>query len=166
MLFTWHFSPELLHRVAEVIATEARAIYNNASNHGNYNNQKSVSCLAPFINIMRHPLWGRVQVVLDIHCYSLWALNNTRLFNFIHINRVKRSLYLMIMYICHCMVVFNYRRYMVKIHIWVAYWLLVMFMGSREMIVGMWEPMQGVRLLMSILVLRIYQSLDSASMQK
>ena len=48
--------------MANAIGKEARAIYNYASAHGDFGDQKSISCLAPFVNIMRHPLWGRVQV--------------------------------------------------------------------------------------------------------
>jgi len=50
--------------MAEAIGTEARAIFNNASSHGDFSPMKGISCFAPFINIMRQPLWGRVQVLL------------------------------------------------------------------------------------------------------
>ena len=53
-----------MHVVAETIGTEARAVFNNASRQGDFAPMKGVSCFAPFINIMRHPLWGRVQVFL------------------------------------------------------------------------------------------------------
>ena len=55
-------SPKVVYEVAEMVATEARGFFNNASAHGDYSDMHSISCLAPFINIMRHPLWGRVQV--------------------------------------------------------------------------------------------------------
>jgi len=60
----------LIYLVAEAIGTEARATYNYASAHGDYDNMKGASCFAPFINLMRDPLWGRVQVniVLVIKC--------------------------------------------------------------------------------------------------
>lgn len=51
-----------MYTVAEAIGTEARAVYNYASTHGDFGLMKGVSCFAPFINLMRHPLWGRVQV--------------------------------------------------------------------------------------------------------
>ena len=51
-----------MYVVAEAIGTEARAVFNNASRRGDFGPMKGASCFAPFINIMRHPLWGRVQV--------------------------------------------------------------------------------------------------------
>jgi len=50
--------------VAEAIGTEARAVFNNASKYGDFGLMKGISCFSPFINILRHPLWGRVQVRL------------------------------------------------------------------------------------------------------
>jgi len=57
-------SEDLVYLVAEAIGTEARAVFNNASRHGDFAQMKGISCLAPFVNVMRHPLWGRVQVFL------------------------------------------------------------------------------------------------------
>ena len=51
-----------MYVVAEAIGTEARAVFNDASKRGDFGPMKGISCFAPFINIMRHPLWGRVQV--------------------------------------------------------------------------------------------------------
>ena len=48
--------------VAEAIGTEVRAVFNDASKRGDFSLMKGASCFAPFTNIMRHPLWGRVQV--------------------------------------------------------------------------------------------------------
>jgi len=56
------FSDDLVYVVAEAIGTEARAIFNSASKKGDFSPMKGISCFAPFVNIMRHPLWGRVQV--------------------------------------------------------------------------------------------------------
>ena len=49
--------------MAEAVGTEARARNNYYTSKGDYGEFKGMSCLAPFINIMRHPLWGRVQVL-------------------------------------------------------------------------------------------------------
>jgi len=57
-------SEDLLYVVAEAIGTEARAVFNNASKYGDFGLMKGISCFSPFINILRHPLWGRVQVCL------------------------------------------------------------------------------------------------------
>jgi len=57
-------SEDLVYLVAEAIGTEARAVFNNASTLGDFAPMKGISCFAPFINVMRHPLWGRVQVSL------------------------------------------------------------------------------------------------------
>ena len=59
-------SKDLVFIVAEAIGTEARAVFNNASRSGDFTPMKGISCFAPFINIMRHPLWGRVQVCIAI----------------------------------------------------------------------------------------------------
>jgi len=59
-------SEDLVFIVAEAIGTEARAVFNNASRSGDFAPMKGISCFAPFINIMRHPLWGRVQVCIAI----------------------------------------------------------------------------------------------------
>ena len=56
-------SEDLVYVVAEAIGTEARAVFNNASRNGDFSPMKGISCFAPFVNVMRHPLWGRVQVL-------------------------------------------------------------------------------------------------------
>lgn len=56
-------SRQSVENAAAVIATEARAIYNEFRKKGIYENFASISCFAPFINIVRHPLWGRIQEV-------------------------------------------------------------------------------------------------------
>ncbi|CAD5111306.1 DgyrCDS624 [Dimorphilus gyrociliatus] len=57
------FSEDSVRNAAFVIATEARAIYNKFRKQGIYENYASISCFAPFINLVRHPLWGRIQEV-------------------------------------------------------------------------------------------------------
>ena len=52
-----------MYKVAEVISIEARALGNGAMRKGDYSDFKGLSCLAPFINIVRHPLWGRIVVM-------------------------------------------------------------------------------------------------------
>ena len=52
---------ELLHRVADVISTEARAKYNDASHHGNTGRYFGLTFWSPNINIFRDPRWGRGQ---------------------------------------------------------------------------------------------------------
>lgn len=60
-----------MYIVAEAIGTEARGVFNNASRNGDFGPMKGISCFAPFINIMRHPLWGRVQVyVITVDTYK------------------------------------------------------------------------------------------------
>jgi len=67
----------LIYLVAEAIGTEARATYNYASAHGDYGVYKGASCFSPFINLMRDPLWGRVQVnIIRVNVFSptFWLL--------------------------------------------------------------------------------------------
>jgi beta-glucosidase len=51
----------LIHRVAEVISTEARAKYNDAIQHGNTGRYYGLTFWSPNINIFRDPRWGRGQ---------------------------------------------------------------------------------------------------------
>ncbi|KAJ6655616.1 hypothetical protein lerEdw1_004968 [Lerista edwardsae] len=58
------FSPELIHRVANATATEVRAKHNIFATLGDYRDHTGLTCFSPVLNIMRHPLWGRNQVLL------------------------------------------------------------------------------------------------------
>jgi beta-glucosidase len=56
---TW--DTDLLHRVADVISTEARAKYNDAVAHNNTGRYYGLTFWSPNINIFRDPRWGRGQ---------------------------------------------------------------------------------------------------------
>jgi beta-glucosidase len=56
---TW--DDELLHRIGDVISTEARAKYNDAIAHGNHGRYFGLTFWSPNINIFRDPRWGRGQ---------------------------------------------------------------------------------------------------------
>ncbi len=56
---TW--DTDLIHRVADVISTEARAKYNDAILHGNIGRYYGLTFWSPNINIFRDPRWGRGQ---------------------------------------------------------------------------------------------------------
>src|SRR5437879_9321929 len=56
---TW--DTDLIHRVADVISTEARAKYNDAIQHGNTGRYYVLNFWSPNINIFRDPRWGRGQ---------------------------------------------------------------------------------------------------------
>src|SRR5438132_2671674 len=56
---TW--DTDLIHRVADVISTEARAKYNDAIHHGNTDRYYGLTFWSPNINIFRDPRWGRGQ---------------------------------------------------------------------------------------------------------
>src|SRR6266704_1075766 len=56
---TW--DTDLIHRVAGVISTEARAKYNDAIQHGNTGRYFGLTFWSPNINIFRDPRWGRGQ---------------------------------------------------------------------------------------------------------
>ncbi|HKD71899.1 MAG TPA: glycoside hydrolase family 3 C-terminal domain-containing protein [Candidatus Acidoferrum sp.] len=56
---TW--DSNLLHRVADVISTEARAKYNDAILHNNTGRYYGLTFWSPNINIFRDPRWGRGQ---------------------------------------------------------------------------------------------------------
>jgi len=56
---TWN--SELIHRVADVISTEARAKHNDAVARGNTGRYYGLTFWSPNINIFRDPRWGRGQ---------------------------------------------------------------------------------------------------------
>ena len=53
------FDEELLHEVADVISTEARAKYNESTKHGDRDIYKGLTFWSPNVNIFRDPRWGR-----------------------------------------------------------------------------------------------------------
>jgi beta-glucosidase len=59
MAATW--DTELVHREGRVIATEARAKYNQAQREGNHSIYFGLTFWSPNINIVRDPRWGRGQ---------------------------------------------------------------------------------------------------------
>jgi beta-glucosidase len=59
MAATW--DTPLVHREAEVIATETRAKYNQAQREGNHSIFYGLTLWSPNINIFRDPRWGRGQ---------------------------------------------------------------------------------------------------------
>jgi beta-glucosidase len=56
---TW--DTDLIHRVGDVISTEARGKYNDAIAHGNTGRYYGLTFWSPNINIFRDPRWGRGQ---------------------------------------------------------------------------------------------------------
>lgn len=56
---TWDTS--LVHGIADVISTEARAKHNDAVSHGNFGEHFGLDFWSPNINIFRDPRWGRGQ---------------------------------------------------------------------------------------------------------
>lgn len=56
---TWDTA--LVHNIADVISTEARAKYNDAQLHGNSSRYFGLTFWSPNINIFRDPRWGRGQ---------------------------------------------------------------------------------------------------------
>src|SRR4030095_2614771 len=56
---TW--DTDLMHRVADVISTEARAKYHDAIRKGDHGRYKGLTFWSPNINIFRDPRWGRGQ---------------------------------------------------------------------------------------------------------
>jgi len=56
---TW--DTELMHRIADVISTEARAKYNQAIRDNNHARYYGLTFWSPNINIFRDPRWGRGQ---------------------------------------------------------------------------------------------------------
>ena len=59
MAATWN--APLIHDVADVISTEARAKYNQAQRERNYSIYYGLTVWSPNINIVRDPRWGRGQ---------------------------------------------------------------------------------------------------------
>ena len=57
MAATW--DPALMHRIADVISTEARAKYNEAIRKDNHSRYRGLTFWSPNINIFRDPRWGR-----------------------------------------------------------------------------------------------------------
>ncbi len=55
------FDTELIHEMADCIADEARAFYNEAFNRGNRRLYTGLTFYTPNINIYRDPRWGRGQ---------------------------------------------------------------------------------------------------------
>jgi len=53
------FDEDLLEKIGEVIAAEARAKYNGQSRHGDRDIYKGLTVWSPNINIFRDPRWGR-----------------------------------------------------------------------------------------------------------
>ena len=56
---TW--DTDLMHRVADVISTEARAKYNEAIRNNDHSRYHGLTFWSPNINIFRDPRWGRGQ---------------------------------------------------------------------------------------------------------
>ncbi len=56
---TW--DTNLMHRVADVISTEARAKYHDSIRKGDHGRYKGLTFWSPNINIFRDPRWGRGQ---------------------------------------------------------------------------------------------------------
>ncbi len=59
MAATW--DTDLMHRVADVISTEARAKYNEAIRNNDHSRYHGLTFWSPNINIFRDPRWGRGQ---------------------------------------------------------------------------------------------------------
>ena len=55
------FDPEMIRKIGDVVATEARAKYNEASKHGDRDIYKGLTLWSPNINLFRDPRWGRGQ---------------------------------------------------------------------------------------------------------
>jgi beta-glucosidase len=56
---TWN--EDLVHTVADVTSTEARAKHHEFERHGDYGRYKGITFWSPNINIFRDPRWGRGQ---------------------------------------------------------------------------------------------------------
>lgn len=52
------FDRDRLRRAGEITAEEARAKYNAAQAHGDYDIYKGLTLWAPNVNIFRDPRWG------------------------------------------------------------------------------------------------------------
>ena len=55
------FDKDMLKKIAEVVSTEARAIYNENSKRGDRDIYKGLTIWSPNINLFRDPHWGRGQ---------------------------------------------------------------------------------------------------------
>ncbi|MCQ2531931.1 MAG: glycoside hydrolase family 3 C-terminal domain-containing protein [Saccharofermentans sp.] len=55
------FDKKLLHRIGDLVATEARAKYNEFSSQGDRDIYKGLTIWSPNINLFRDPRWGRGQ---------------------------------------------------------------------------------------------------------
>lgn len=55
------FGKDLLHKVGDIVSTEARAKYNVAQKNGDFGIYKGLTFWSPNINIYRDPRWGRGQ---------------------------------------------------------------------------------------------------------
>jgi Beta-glucosidase-related glycosidases len=55
------FDEEMIEKIATVVSTEARAIYNESRKHGDRDIYKGITIWSPNINIFRDPRWGRGQ---------------------------------------------------------------------------------------------------------
>src|SRR5690606_3209513 len=53
------FDTELIHEIADVIATEGRAKFNEFFRKGDYDIYKGLTFWSPNVNIFRDPRWGR-----------------------------------------------------------------------------------------------------------
>ena len=53
------FNDELLRKVGEAVADEARAKYNDYRQYGETQIYQGLTCWSPNINIFRDPRWGR-----------------------------------------------------------------------------------------------------------
>ena len=53
------FDDEFLQKIADIIATEGRAKYNEAVKHGDHDIYKGLTFWSPNVNIFRDPRWGR-----------------------------------------------------------------------------------------------------------
>lgn len=55
------FDEALLQKIGDVVATEARAKYNEAKKHGDHDIYKGLTYWSPNVNLFRDPRWGRGQ---------------------------------------------------------------------------------------------------------
>ena len=55
------FDTDLMHRIADIISTEARAKYNEAIRNNDHSRYHGLTFWSPNINIFRDPRWGRGQ---------------------------------------------------------------------------------------------------------
>lgn len=55
------FSPKLIYEVAEAVGEEVRAKHIDFMKRHQMGTHTGMSCFSPVINIVRHPLWGRIQ---------------------------------------------------------------------------------------------------------